>query len=351
MHFESDNSGPAHPSVLEALARANQGYAGSYGGDDLTTRVRDRIREVFEAPEAAVYFVATGTAANALGLATVCDPYQTILCHPIAHIEEDECGAPEFYTGGAKLTHVAGENGKIDERALARAIANNRKGFVHSVQPGPLSISQATETGTVYSLGELMALTGQARDAGMPVHMDGARFANALVSLDLSPAEMSWKAGVDVLSFGGTKNGLLAAEAVVIFDPSMAWEFELRRKRAGHLFSKYRYLSAQFAAYLADDLWLKLAGQANTGAGAMAEALTSVDGVTLLYPPDANMVFFEAHADVHRALQAAGARYHLWPAGASLDGAGDAPVAARLVSGWATTEAEIAAFVAALKAV
>ncbi|MSU89659.1 low specificity L-threonine aldolase [Rhodobacteraceae bacterium 2CG4] len=350
MHFESDNSGPAHPSVLEALAQANRGYAGSYGGDDLTGRVRDRIREIFEAPEAAVYLVATGTAANALGLATICEPYQTVLCHPIAHIEEDECGAPEFFTGGAKLTHVPGENGKIAGRALAQAIAGCRQGFVHAVQRGPLSISQATETGTVYALGELYALTGQARDAGMKVHMDGARFANALASLGCTPAEMSWKAGVDVLSFGGTKNGLLAAEAVVIFDPGLAWEFELRRKRAGHLFSKYRVLSAQFDAYLAGDLWLKLAADANTCAGALAEGLAQVDGTRLVYPPDANMVFFEAHADRHRALRAAGARYHLWPAGAALEGAGDAPVAARLVCGWSTGAAEVDGFLTALRA-
>ena len=240
MKFASDNSSGAHPKVLDALIRANEGYASSYGNDPIMDGVREKIREIFEAPEAAVYLVATGTSANVLSIATFTPPWGAVYCHEAAHIEVDECGAPEFYTGGAKLVTLAGDDAKINPEALREVLGPVGPVAVHHVQKGMLSITTATELGTVYTLDEINELTGLAKAHGLPVHMDGARFANALVALGCTPAEMTWKSGIDVLSFGGTKNGLLGVEAVVIFDPEKAWEFELRRKRGGHLFSKHR---------------------------------------------------------------------------------------------------------------
>ena len=342
MWFTSDNAGPAHPKVMEALARANEGYAPSYGADALSARVRDRLREVFEAPEAAVYLVSTGTAANALGLAALTAPWATVFCHDTAHVEEDECGAPEFYTGGAKLSLVGGADGKMTPAALQAAIAARGTGVVHSVQPGPVTLTQTTERGTVYSLAEIRALADVAKAHGLPVHMDGARFANALVALDCAPADMTWRAGVDVLSFGGTKNGLIAAEAVILFDPARAWEFELRRKRAAHLFSKYRYLAAQMDAYLEGDLWLEMARAANARAAALGRGLAQCEGVRLHHPVDANMMFPDLPAATHAALQAAGAHYY---ASETAEGR----VSARLVCNWATTGEEVEGFVAAAR--
>ncbi len=250
MFFASDNTSGVPPEILTALAKANEGYAPSYGNDPIMARVRDRLREIFEAPEAAVYLVATGTAANALAMSIACPPWAAVFCHRSAHVAEDECGAPEFFTGGAKLVLVEGAHGKMTPETLAAALARTGASGVHGVQRGMLSITNVTEAGTVYSVAEVAALTALAKAQNLPVHMDGARFANALVATNASPAEMTWKAGVDILSFGGTKNGLMGVEAVVLFDPAKAWEFELRRKRGGHLFSKHRYLSAQMDAYL-----------------------------------------------------------------------------------------------------
>ena len=343
MWFTSDNAGPAHPSVIAALAEANTGYVGAYGADPITAAVQARIRDIFEAPEASVHLVATGTAANVLGLSTLAQPWETVFAHADAHLEMDECGAPEFFSGGAKLTLVPGSDGRIDPDALSGAVASVPQGFVHSVQRGPLALTQATEAGTVYTLDHLSALTEVAKAHGMPVHMDGARFANALVGLGCTPAEMTWKRGVDAVSFGGTKNGLLAAEAIVLFDPAKGWELELRRKRGAHLLSKYRYLSAQMAAYLADDLWLDLARTANARAAALAAGLAAA-GAEVLYPVEANMVFARLPRAVHRDLQAAGAHYYLWPAGATLTGDDWTPLDARLVCNWSTTEAEVDTF-------
>ena len=325
MWFTSDNAGPAHPAVLEALARANEGYASSYGEDEATARVAARIREVFEAPQAAVYLVATGTAANALALACLCPPWATIYCHREAHVEEDECGAPVFYSGGAKLTPLDGEHGRIDPESLAQALTPTAGRAVHNVQKGALTITNATEAGTVYGPDEVAALAGLARAAGVPVHMDGARFANALVTLGCTPAELTWKAGVDALSFGGTKNGLLGVEAVILFDPGRAWEFELRRKRAGHLVSKHRYLSAQMEAYLADGLWIELASRANARAARWRDGLAALPAVrspTRQRPTSSSPAWPRAG---HRAATAAGALSPL--AGRqSLDGADGEPL-------------------------
>jgi threonine aldolase len=348
MWFTADNVGPAHPAVLEAVVRANQGHADRYGADETMGRVTARLREVFEAPEAAVYLVATGTAANALALACLCPPWATIYCHREAHVETDECGAPGFYAGGAKLTLVDGDHGRIDAGELARTLARAADGDVHHVQKGALTITNATEAGTIYAPDEVARLAGIARAAGIPVHMDGARFANALVALGCTPAELTWKAGIDALSFGGTKNGCLGVEAVILFDPARAWEFELRRKRGGHLVSKHRYLSAQMEAYLADGLWLELASRANASAARLAQALAAMPGVRLRHPAEANIVFADWPRAGHRAAMAAGARYYLWE-GAALEGPGDEPLLARLVCGWDTAEADVARLLGVLR--
>ncbi|MEM1389194.1 MAG: beta-eliminating lyase-related protein, partial [Pseudomonadota bacterium] len=300
MNFASDNASPAHPNVIEAISRANHDFVGSYGSDPIMQRVRQQIRDIFEAPDAAVYLVATGSAANALALATYCPPWGAVYCHDVSHIEMDECGAPEFYTGGAKLAKISGAHAKIDPDALEHALASAAAVGVHNVQRGMLSLSNVTELGACYSADELSALCGLAKQYDLPVHLDGARFANALVATGATPAELSWRAGVDVLSFGGTKNGLMGVEAVVMFDPAKAWEFELRRKRGGHLFSKHRYLSAQMEAYLTDDLWLEMAGQANAMGSALAEGLGASNVAHLLHPADANMIFVSLPAGRHR---------------------------------------------------
>jgi threonine aldolase len=340
MFFASDNSGPVHPEVLEALSEANMGYAMGYGADAQMEAVRQRLRDIFEAPEAAIYLVATGTAANSLALATLSDPFQTIFCSPVAHIHEDECNAPEFYTGGAKLTLVAGGD-KMTPEALRKSIAGEETRGVHGPQRGPVSITQVTERGSVYTVEELTSLCAVAKDYGLPVHLDGARFTNALVSLKCSPAEMTWKAGVDAVSFGGTKNGLMGVEAVIFFDPKHAWEFELRRKRGAHLFSKHRYLSAQMLAYLREDLWLKSAQAANASCAFLAEGLRKA-GATFLSEPEANMVFAALPRSTHKRLMEAGAVYHLWDG--PLEGPEDDPVTARFVCDWSISRDEITAF-------
>lgn len=254
MWFTSDNAAGASPEVMAALSRANEGYCGAYGGDPLTARVQDMIRDAFEAPEAAVHFAATGTAANSLALACLTPPWSGVYCHRAAHIEVDECGAPEFFTGGAKMVLLDGAHGRIDPAALAAALPPAIGHAVHHVQRGALSLTNATEYGAVYRPADVAALTAIARTQGAPTHMDGTRYANALASTGASPAELSWKAGVDILCLGATKNGAMAAEAVIIFNPEKAWEFELRRKRGGHLFSKMRFVAAQFEAVMTDEI-------------------------------------------------------------------------------------------------
>ena len=347
MTFASDNCGPAHPRIIEALVRANEGYTPSYGADDLMTQTRQRLREIFEAPEAMVHLVATGTAANALALATLAQPWQTIYCTPLAHINCDECQAPEFYTGGCKLSLV-GAADKMTPAELSAAIAGAGHGNVHVAQPGPVSLTQVTEMGQLYTLDELTALSATAAAHGLPVHLDGARFANALVALGCTPAEMTWKAGIDAVSFGGTKNGCLGVEAVIVFNPARTWEFELRRKRAGHLFSKHRFLSAQMLAYLADDLWLDMARAANARAARLAEGLRGLPDCTFLAAPQANMIFATLPRATHRRLHAAGAPYGLRTG--LLDGADPAePLSMRLVCDWSVSYAAIDRFVAAAR--
>ncbi len=347
MHYASDNTGPAHPKVMEALLRANEGYAPAYGADALADRVTQRIRTLFEAPEAVVHLVPTGTAANALLLASHTAPWDTIFCSRCAHIHEDECNAPEFYTGGAKLTLMETENGKMRPDGLRAAIEAEETRGVHGPQRGPVSLTQATEKGSVHSLDELRALTGLAKEFGLKTHMDGARFANALARLDCSPAEMTWKSGIDLLSFGGTKNGLLGVEAAILFDPAKDQEFQLRRKRGAHLFSKHRYLSAQMDAYLTDGLWLDMARAANAACQRLADGFREAPGVNLMYRPEANIIFARLPRATHRRLFAAGAEYHLWD-GTLEDGPEDAPIAARFVTDWSATPEDTERFLSLL---
>ncbi len=338
MWFTSDNASGAAPEVMAAVLAANAGYARSYGADDLMAQVTAQLRQEFEAPEAAVHLVATGTIANSLALALTCPSWGAVFCHEHAHVAEDECGAPEFYTGGAKLVLVPGAHGKMTPDTLAPVLARTGAGGVHGVQKGMLTITNVTEAGTVYTPAEIAALTAAAQ--GLPCHLDGARFANALDATGATAAEMTWKAGIDLVSFGGTKNGCMGVEALVIFDPAKAWEFELRRKRGGHLFSKHRFLSAQMAAYLQDGLWLRLAAHANAMAARLAAGLAAKPGVTLTHPVQANILFPEWSAGTHARLQAAGAAYYDMPAEHGRE-------AARLVTSWSTTEADVDRFLSA----
>ena len=340
MFFASDNTSGAAPEIMAALARANEGYQRSYGEDALMHRVRDRVREVLEAPEAAVYLVATGTAANALSVALTCPPWGSVFCHRHAHVAEDECNAPEFFAGGAKLVLVDGAHGKMTPAALSAQLDRIGAGGVHSLQTGMLTLTNVIEAGTLYTPQEIATLTALAKAKGLPCHLDGARFANAVAATGTTPAEMTWKAGIDILSFGGTKNGCLGVEAVVIFDPTKAWEFELRRKRAGHLFSKHRFLSAQFDAYLDGGLWLQLAGRANAMAARLAEGLALRSEVVQTHPVQANMMFPEWNAGTHARLKAAGADYYSWDPPEGREGA-------RLVTSWSTAEADVDAFLRA----
>jgi threonine aldolase len=343
MFFASDNSGPVPQAVLDTLAEANAGYARGYGAEPLMDEVRQRIRDLFEAPEAAVYLVSTGTAANALALATLVEPFDTIFCSPVAHIEEDECNAPEFYTGGAKLT-LAGDSDRISPEALIKAIESQGNRGVHGPRRGAVSLTQVTEFGNTYTLDHLGELCRIAKFYGLPVHLDGARFANAIVALACSPADMTWRLGVDVAVFGGTKNGLMGVEAVVMFDPAKAQEFELRRKRAGHLFSKHRYLSAQMAAYLRDDLWHDLATKANAKAANLFDRMQGATDITFLNDVTANMIFFDAPNRLHQHLQDKAVTYNITRGDQSKSGTDDL-LTGRLVCDWALAEAEIDRFI------
>lgn len=350
MEFASDNTSGAAPEVLAAVAAANDGYAASYGTDTIMERVRASVRTVFAAPEAAVYLVATGTAANALSAALYCPQWGALYCHEDAHVEVDECGAPEFYVGGGKTAPIAGRHGKIAPEALAARMALTPHGGVHHIQHGMLTLTNLTEAGTLYRPAEIDALTTLARSVGLKAHMDGARFANALVAAGCGPADLTWRAGIDILSLGGTKNGCLGVEAVVIFDPAKAWEFELRRKRGAHLFSKHRFLSAQMEAYLTDGLWLRLAAHANRMATRLAVGLAALPGGSILHPYEGNMVFASFPRGLHRRATAAGAHYYLWPFDQTLGGPDEESVSARFVCSWSTTEAEVDGFLDLLRA-
>jgi threonine aldolase len=348
MDFASDNAAGVAPAILNALVRSNAGFATAYGDDATSQRLERRFSELFEC-DVAVFLVSTGTAANALALAHLSPPWGTILCHTEAHAIVHECGAPEFYGGGLRLLGVEGDGGKLTPRTVAAALDRHFGLRPHQLVPAALSLTQASECGTVYQVDEIAALAALAHGRGMTVHMDGARFANAVAWLGATPAEASWRAGVDVLSFGATKGGALAAEAVVFFDPSRAAAMAERRKRGGHLVSKHRFLAAQFEAFLADDLWLRLAGHANRMADRMAAHLKSV-GLAPVWPVEANILFVLLPVALHERLHAADAHYYVIhteftdpatvPAG---------HVLVRLVTSFATTEDSVERLISHLK--
>jgi threonine aldolase len=341
MNFASDNTAPVAPAILDALAEASRGYALGYGHDDWTKAAERRFCEIFER-EVAAFLVPTGTAANALALAHVSPPWGAILCHDRSHILTDECGAPEFFGHGLKLVGLSGEGGKITAEGLREALAGYGGHSPHQVIPSAVSISQATEAGTIYRTSEIAALAELARAQSLAVHMDGARFANALVRLNATPAEMTWRSGVDVLSFGATKSGAMAAEAVIFFDPATAALFNERRKRGGHLLSKHRFIAAQFLAYLADDRWLALTRHANAMADKLANALCAI-GLPPLWPVEANLIFVVLPQALDAKLRANGASYYVRTSDGLHIGADN--VLVRLVTSFATTEADIKAFV------
>jgi threonine aldolase len=310
MNFASDNVSGVAPAILEAIIAANQGSQPSYGADEATARLEVKLAALFE-HEVAVFPVATGTAANALALAALTPPWGAVICHQEAHIAVDEANAPEFFTGGAKLLTVPGADGKLTLDRIVGPIARGQ-GDVHHPQPAVLSLTQATEAGTIYQPAEVAALAEAAHLHGLTVHMDGARFANAVASLDVAPSEVTWRAGVDVLSFGATKNGALAAEAVIFFDPARARELGFRRKRGGHLFSKMRFLSAQLDAYVTDDLWLRNARHANRLAAILAEGLAGIPGIRLRHKVEANEIFVEMPEAVIAGLEAADFVFYRW---------------------------------------
>jgi threonine aldolase len=326
--FASDNTAPAHPKILEAMVAANAGIAPSYGADAWTLRAEAMLREIFER-DCAVLFVPTGTAANALSLAALTPPWGAIISHRDAHIVWDEAGAPEFYTGGARVITIDGPSGKLLPATLDAEASRYSRKWVHGLQPFAVSISQATEFGGSYRPGEIAALSAVCRSHGLKLHMDGARFATAIAHTGASPAESSWKSGVDVLSFGATKNGALACEAILCFDESAAQALPHLRKRAGQLLSKHRYIAAQMVGYLEDGLWMTLAAQANAQAAALAE----VFGARTIHAVEANEVFVRLAPAEAAALRAAGAAFH--------PSAPDGEGAYRFVPSWATTDEEV----------
>lgn len=289
-HFASDNYAGICPEALDYLLNANAGHEKAYGDDMWTAKAADAIREVFEI-DCEVFFVFNGTAANSLALASLCQSYHSVICHELAHIETDECGGPEFFSNGSKLLLGGGDNGKLTPAAIETVIT--RRGDIHYPKPKVLSVTQATELGTLYTAAELNALTELARRHRLKVHMDGARFANAVASLRVSPKEITWQAGVDVLCFGGTKNGLAIGEAVVFFNKDAAEDFAWRCKQAGQLASKMRFISAPWLGLLRDGVWLKRAGDANARARELESLLRAIPGIEVLFPVQANAVFVD----------------------------------------------------------
>ncbi|HEY6457098.1 MAG TPA: beta-eliminating lyase-related protein [Steroidobacteraceae bacterium] len=334
--FYSDNTASVAPELLAALAAANGGPQKAYG-DDPWTRQLDALFSDFFGKPVRAFIVSTGTAANALSLATLSPPYGNVYAHSGAHVVEDECGAVEFFSGGARLTLIGGDHGRIDCPALEQALAAHPAN-VHTVQPAALTLTQATELGTTYRPGAIAALSALAHRHGLTVHMDGARLANAIDFLDCHPAEVTWRAGVDVLSFGATKNGALAAEAVVFFDPGLVRDFELRRKRAGHLLSKSRYAAAQLLTYVQSGLWRTHAHRANR----LAQQVAAAAAARLLHPVEANELFVDLGAAGKTALRAQGFGFYDWGPAAG--------AAARFVVSWDQTQSSVDALCQVFKA-
>jgi threonine aldolase len=340
MNFASDNAYGALPEIWSALQAADHGAELAYGNDPITHGLTARFGELFER-EVTVFPVLTGTAANALALACLTPPFGAVLCHKDSHIMTSECGAPEFFSG-AKLIGLDGADGKVTPQTIAEGLTG-LDGSVHSVQPKVVSLSQASEWGTVYTPSELTAISEMARAKGLKLHMDGARFANAMAYLNCSPADATWRCGVDVLCFGATKAGALAAEAVIFFDKALAQEFAFRRKRGGHLASKMRFVSAQLEAMLKDDLWRRSAAQANSVAGRIARALEQVPGIEMVAPVETNMVFARMPVEKAAQLRAGGAVFYDWLP------AQNGKLVARIATAFATPEEHVAKFIALAK--
>ncbi|HMM63844.1 MAG TPA: low specificity L-threonine aldolase [Mesorhizobium sp.] len=344
MFFASDNWAGAHPAIAAGLSANAHGFSTAYGEGELDKAVYRRFSEIFER-EVAVFFVATGTAANSLSLAACNKPGGIVFSHREAHVIEDECGAPEYFTGGARLHAVDGALGRIDPKNLERALGRFVPESVHAGRPMAVSITQSTEAGTVYGLDDIARIAGIAKRRGLPLHMDGARFANALVALETTPAEMTWKQGVDLLSFGGTKNGCWCAEAVVLFDPAKAREMGFLRKRAAQLFSKSRFVAAQFDAYFRDGLWLETARHANAMAARLAAAIEDSAAARLAWLPQANELFAVMRKAEAERLQAAGAVFYDWHEPHGFDShVGKDEGLYRFVTSFATTAEEVDRF-------
>jgi threonine aldolase len=334
--FASDTYAGMCPEAVAALQEANRGHVPAYGDDPWTARARTLLRELFET-DCDVYFVPTGTAANALALAAVCQPYHSVLCHADAHIQTDECGAPEHAAPGIKLIPLEGRDGKIDPDTVRRAAGRRRD--VHTHKPGVLSLSQATEAGTIYTVEEIRALGDVARELGLRLHVDGARFANAVATLRLPPKALTWQAGVDVLCFGGTKNGLAAGDAIVFFDRGLANGFEYRRKQAGCLLAKVRFVAAPWVAMLESGAWLRNAERANAMARKLEAELRAIAGVRVVYPVQANAVFVQMPASWAEELHRRGWHFYTIAGGE------------RLMCSWDTEADDVAALARDLRAV
>lgn len=329
-HFASDNTSGICPEAWQALEETNCGYHPSYGADAITAQACERFREFFET-DCEVFFVFNGTAANSLALATLCQSYHSVICSDLAHVETDECGAPEFFSNGSKLLTARSALGKLDPTDVERLITHRTD--LHYPRPKALSLSQSTELGTVYRPGEIAGLCELAKQHDMRVHMDGARFFNALAGGGAAPADLTWRAGVDVLCCGGTKLGMAVTEAVVFFDKNLAKDFEYRCKQAGQLCSKMRFISAQWLRILTDQVWKKHAASANTLARRLADSLGHLSGVQILYPVEANAVFARLPDSMKSRLKDRGWQFYSFIGGGS-----------RLMCSWATTEADVTAF-------
>lgn len=336
--FASDNTAGICPEAWRALEACNPDQVASYGTDDWTKQACDMIRDVFEKPDAEVFFVFNGTAANSLALSSLCQSYHSVICHEMAHVETDECGAVEFFSNGMKLLLSGGAEGKLDPDGVRRMV--NKRSDIHYPKPGAVSLTQSTELGTLYKPEEIHAVSEVAREFGMSVHMDGARFANAVAALGISPADTSWRAGVDVLCFGGTKNGMSGTEAVVFFKPELAKEFDYRCKQAGQLASKMRFVSAQWLGMLKDGVWLRNAENANQMARLLSQKLAASEGVKSVKPTDANAVFVGFADGVEKTMLERGWHFYNFIGGGS-----------RLMCSWKTTEADVLAFVADVESI
>ncbi|MBF0233720.1 MAG: low specificity L-threonine aldolase [Desulfamplus sp.] len=339
MFFGSDNQTGASLQVLEMINAANKGCAHGYGDDEWSRKAIDALKEIFEC-DLEAYFVATGTASNSLALSCLVNPWESVLCHSHAHIILDESTAPELFTGGARLVPISKGEGKITSGHILEYFQKAGTNFPHNSQARALSITQASEAGLVYTPAEIKAITTVAKENGLKIHMDGARFANAVASLESTPAELSWKSGVDVLSLGATKCGALCAEALLFFKKDLAENFIHHRKRTGHLISKGRFLGAQFTGWLQDKHWIDLARNANTQAAALAEDISSFKDLQIVWPVQANEIFIVMPSELSAFLQESGAEFYQWypdalPPGTQLR---QNEVIVRLVTSFATLD-------------